>query len=114
MNGEFNNLAAVDAFCLIFNIISNMAGGGLLDDVSTVWCLCFVGSDTSGKDAPNFCITSFHGCCISTTGSYLPVIVVGRLQLCVACFFTCFSGLSDVIFFPLNCLFDWSTLKGEF
>jgi hypothetical protein len=53
-------LAGVDAFCLIFDIISNMAGVGLLsDDVSAVCVQGFVGSGTSGNEAVNFCFTRF-------------------------------------------------------
>jgi hypothetical protein len=53
-------LAGVDAFCLIFDIISNMAGVGLLsDDVSAVCFQGFAGSGNSSKEAMNFCFTRF-------------------------------------------------------
>jgi hypothetical protein len=53
-------LAGVDALCLILDIISNMAGVGLLNDaVSDAWCWGAVSSGISGNDAVNFCFTLF-------------------------------------------------------
>jgi hypothetical protein len=41
--------ADVDGFCLIFDIISNMAGVGLFNDLSAVRCQEFVGSGTRSE-----------------------------------------------------------------
>jgi hypothetical protein len=91
-----------------------MAGVGLLtDDVSAVCCEGFVGSDTSGKDDVNFCVTSFDGFCMDTTGSCLAGIVVGCLRNSVACSVTWFSGLAGTIFFLVKYWCDGSTGEGD-
>jgi hypothetical protein len=93
-----------------------MTGVGLLDDgVSAGSCQCFVGSDSFGKDALNFCFISFDRRCMSTTGSYLAGTVVGFLQFSVPCLFTCFSSFPVMVFSPLMCWCVWSTEEvGEF
>jgi hypothetical protein len=73
--------AGVDAFCLILDITSNIAGVGLLnEDESAVCCRGFVGSGTSGKDTVNFCFTRFDCRCMNTTGSGLDGIPVDGLR----------------------------------
>jgi hypothetical protein len=86
----------------------------LNDDVSAVCFLSVVGSGTSGREAVNFCFTRFDWR-INTTDSGLAGIGVDTLRFNGACFFTCLSGLPDMIFSQLNCWCDRSTGEaGEF
>ena len=102
--------AGVDAFCLILDITSNMAGVGLLKrDESAVCCWGLVGSGTSGTNTVNFCFTRFDCRCINATGSGLVAIPVVGLRFNVGGLFTCLSGLPDIIFSQLNCWCERST-----